>query len=516
MLQPCEDIRYNQFTMLSALSVVLNKECRLKQSQVTLVGFSGGPDSTMLVHAMHVLGYPMIAAHLDHGLRPTSAGEAIALQHMLSGWKIPFISTCRDVKTFAAERGYSIEEAARVVRYEFLFELARLHQTQAVVVGHQADDQVETVLMHLLRGSGLAGLCGMPFHSLPNPWSTTIPLVRPLLKTWRDEILTYCSENDLHPLEDQSNRDTSYYRNRLRHELIPYLEGNYNSNLRRLLLRMADNLSHDHRMISSIVEETWRKCLLEENPAYVGFSYDQWASQSLAIQRHLLRKAMYNLLPDLRDVDYETVARALAFIEEIASQQVIKPTKQVELTGGLRLVYEKRGKRLWIVNPWQMDRSGDGSSLEIAIGDLPQIPAKGEIELEIPGEIKEAGWACKAEWVDGEHAKNSAASNRDPWQAWFDLSRLTPDLERCTLRPRHAGERFQPLGMDGKTVKITDMMINLKIPHAARARYPILSVNDIPIWLPGYRTAQSVRIDHTTRRALYVYFNPSFKPDPSK
>lgn len=515
MLHQRTDIRYNQFTMLSALGVVLKRECRLNQTQALLVGLSGGPDSLMLIHAMHALGYPLIAAHLDHGLRSNSAAESTALQQTLAKWQIPFIHTRRDVQTYAEERHLSIEEAARMLRYEFLFDLAKLHQTQAVVVGHQADDQVETVLMHLLRGSGMAGLCGMSYYTLPNPWSATIPLVRPLLHVWRRDVLTYCRENDLHPIEDPSNRDLTFFRNRLRNELIPFLEANYNPGLRRLIQQMSDNISQDYKVILSLVERAWNSSLLERERGYLAFSHDEWTAQPVAIQRHLLRRAVFTLLPTLRDVDYEAILRCQAFIEEVAERRIKKPAVQTELFGGLRLIYEKASGRLWVVNPSQAHVFNEALPIPTVKPLYPQIMDEKEIILEVPGEILMTGWILHAEWVDGTQAQKEASKNKNPWVAWLDLRRLPQNPDRFSLRTRHPQDRLQPLGMNGKSAKITDLMINLKIPQYARSHYPILTAGGIPIWLPGFRLSQAVCIDDSTERALYVRFEPPGKDNPS-
>ena len=137
---------------------------------------------------------------------------------------LSFVLGCTDVSALAEEQKLSIEEAARVARYRFLFEQARQLKAQAVAVAHNADDQVETVLMHLLRGAGLGGLKGMPYRAILPVWDEAIPLVRPLLGVWRSEIEVYCRQHSLEPIEDASNQDTTFFRNRLRHQLLPTLQ----------------------------------------------------------------------------------------------------------------------------------------------------------------------------------------------------------------------------------------------------------------------------------------------------
>jgi tRNA(Ile)-lysidine synthase len=188
----------------------LKEKCLLDPGLPVLVGVSGGPDSLCMLDMLHQLGYPVIVAHLDHSLRAESAQEAEQLRQLAQSIGLTFVLERNDVDSYATSHSLSIEEAAREARYQFLFEQARQHQAQAVAVGHTANDQVETVLMHLLRGSGLPGLRGMSYRSLPNPWSKNIPLVRPLLGVWREEILAHLEQNGLVPTLDASNLDTRF------------------------------------------------------------------------------------------------------------------------------------------------------------------------------------------------------------------------------------------------------------------------------------------------------------------
>ena len=209
--------------MLEVVRSVLQNRCGLTPLSRLLVAVSAGPDSLCLLHVLWQLGYSVVVAHLDHGLRVESAAEAAMVQHFAEDLGVQWVCKRQDVQGYATQNGLSIEEAARNLRYRYLFEQAERLEAQAVAVGHNADDQVETVLMHLLRGAGLSGLRGMGHYSLPNPWSQRIPLVRPLLGIWRGEIQAYLDRSGLKPSLDSSNLELRYYRNRLRHELIPHL-----------------------------------------------------------------------------------------------------------------------------------------------------------------------------------------------------------------------------------------------------------------------------------------------------
>ena len=210
--------------MLTRILQSATQNCGLRAGHVVLVGVSGGPDSLCLLDALYRLGFQSIAAYFNHRLRPEAEAEQDEVKRFATGLKIPFVGGSGDVARLASDQGKTIEEAAREMRYAFLFESARAYCVDAVAVGHNADDQVETVLMHLLRGSGLAGLRGMDYRTLTQ-WDDRIPLVRPLLGLWRDEIMGYCAETGLQPLLDSSNLERAYLRNRIRLDLVPALEG---------------------------------------------------------------------------------------------------------------------------------------------------------------------------------------------------------------------------------------------------------------------------------------------------
>ena len=243
--------------LLSQIAASARDDCRLDPSRPLLIGVSGGPDSLCLAHALHALHYHLLIAHFDHHLRPESSTEARMVQDWSAANRLPFLLGEGDVRSFAKTQRLSIEEAARTLRYRFLFAQARQHQAQAVAVAHNADDQVETILMHLLRGAGLSGLKGMLPVSLNEGWDETIPLVRPLLGVWRKDIEDYCTTQHLAPNLDASNDDTTYYRNRLRHQLVPHLE-TYNPQIRQVIWRTGRALAGDADTVDAALASAWQ------------------------------------------------------------------------------------------------------------------------------------------------------------------------------------------------------------------------------------------------------------------
>lgn len=468
--------------MIEVVKSVLQDKCGLNTDGPVLVGLSGGADSLGLLDMLRRLGYKLVAAHLDHGMRPESGVDARTVKGMVDGLGMDFVQERVNVSEYAEDHHLSLEEAGRIVRYRFLFQQAALIDAQAVAVGHNADDQVETVLMHLMRGSGLSGLRGMSYRSQPNTWSDEIPLVRPLLDFWRDDILAYIKERDLQPLVDPSNLDTQYYRNRLRHELIPYLQ-NYNPQVKKLLWRMALTLSDDYDVLTAQAAQAWDVCLFDEGPDYMGFSRAGLLALPVGVQRHLFRRAIYHLRPDLRDVDFQAIQRALDFV------QAPSRSGACDLLAGLWLKLE--GDRLWLT----------GHDAELPIAQWPQVLSDRITYLPVPGMLRlKDGWMLRAESemnIESVHAE--ASSNADPYLARIDAVDLSLPLQ---VRARRAGDRFRPLGMGGSSIKISDFMVNEKLTRRARENWPLLVSGDEIVWVPGYRPAHPFRVREDTQEIV--------------
>jgi tRNA(Ile)-lysidine synthase len=466
--------------MLERVRFILQHNCLVNPSTPLVVGVSGGPDSLCLLDILVRLGYNVVVAHFNHQLRSESSEEARRVETLAARLGTTYAGGGQDVGQYAAGRGLSVEEAARELRYRYLFAQAERYQAQAVAVGHTADDQVETVLMHLLRGAATDGLSGMAYRSLPNPWSREISLVRPLLAVWREEILPYIADQGLQPSIDASNLDPSFFRNRLRHEIIPGLE-RYQPRLRGLLWRTADVIAEERRVLESLVEAAWDECIREQGPGYLALDGESMQAQPLGVQRRVLRRAIATFHAGLRDVDYETVERGLAFITSPRGKG------QCSLVAGLFLL--KEGAHIWLA-VWQAD---------LPKASWPQLEDQDSQALSLPGIILlPDGWELQAlETIEAANLSGEISSNTDPFQAWFDAEALPANL---LVRRRQPGDRIQPLGMEGHSLKISDLLVNLKIPRRARADWPLVCAGADIIWVPGCRQADFARVTGTTRR----------------
>ena len=466
--------------MFGKLDSILQHECKLVRDRPVIAAVSGGPDSLCLLDCLWRLGYAVIVAHFNHGLRPEAGAEAEAVRRTTERMGVPFVQEQANVRRFQEESHLSLEEAARTLRYRFLFEQAHTSSAQAVAVGHTADDQVETVLMHLLRGAGSAGLRGMRYRSLPNAWSDTIPLARPLLGVWRSQVMETIAQRGLEPVMDPSNQDTTFYRNRLRHELIPYLQG-YNPRIKDVLWRTAEVLGEEYAVLEENVEKAWDNCMTMQSPGAISFDPTALRAQPAGIQRMLMRRAVSLLQPGLRDVDFASVERALKFLAS-----PLRSGKS-DLAAGLRLLLEDG--RFWLAK-WEADLPGLG---------WPQVPPGKELALPVPGEMElPEGWVLQAVRLPVE-----ATLERDPhpYQAWLDAASLEAPLH---VRGRRPGERFQPLGMGEHSLKLSDFMINAGLPRRARDGWPLVCSGQAVAWVPGFRPAHFARLTEATREVVHI------------
>ncbi len=470
--------------MLKNIPFILQYDCILQPEDLLLVGVSGGPDSLCLLHVLHQIGYPLIAVHVNHGLRPEADTEVINVEELTHQLNVKLVSCQADVLGYSQENLVSVEEAARILRYRILFEQAKIHKAHAVVVGHNADDQVETILMHLIRGSGLAGLKGMEYRILPNPWSEVIPLVRPFLSISRVDIQRYIVEHALVPILDRSNLDISFFRNRIRHELLPVLES-YNPSIRHALLRLGQVVKDDYALLQKLTEDSWESILIQKGESYLEFNKTEFISLPLSIQRLLLRKAIAYHRPGLIDVEFDCIERGLALIA------ADKSSTQMDMISGLRLIIENQ--YFWLA-AWHADLPGN---------DFPRVsPGEGRVLLIPSLNLLNDDWKLEVEQIiDLELSYQESQLNSDPYQAWMDIGELKHPL---IVRSREPGDKVQPLGMNGHSIKLSDLMINLKLPKRIRSSWPLVCSGDEILWVPGFRLSHLVRLNQNTKKAIHL------------
>jgi tRNA(Ile)-lysidine synthase len=451
----------------------------VRENELLLVGVSGGPDSICLIHILaglkDTLGIKLHIAHLNHMLRgaesDADADYVASLAHELG---IPATIERREVKTYQKKCRLSLEEAAREVRYAFFLEAARSQGGDVVAVGHTADDQIETILMHLVRGTGLAGLRGMqPLSALRSPEAAELRVVRPLLEVKREETEAYCAAQGLAPRSDSSNLLPNQLRNKIRSQLIPLLRG-YNPDIDEALLRMASAADSDLAYIEKEVSRVWSK-VVREQPDGIAIDRAEFSKLHPALRRHLVRSVFQHLLGDLRDIESVHIESLL--------ETLTKPVdKKLSLPRGLAF-HGNYGFGLLT----SQDRLTDS------------FPAfEGEHRLKIPGETEFYGWRVRGSIINRRPKKGSEKELK----ACFDLDVAGKKL---TVRGRRSGDRFQPLGMESPK-KLQDFMVDAKIPSAWRDHVPLVCAPQHIIWVVGWRIDHRARVMPSTKCVLCLEF----------
>ncbi|MCC6625892.1 MAG: tRNA lysidine(34) synthetase TilS [Chloroflexi bacterium] len=433
-----------------------------------VIGFSGGPDSLCLLHLLADLaprrGWRLVAAHLDHGLRPESAAEVATVRALAAARGVPLHSARQPVGDTAG--GTGVEAAARRARYHFLAGVAAAHGDAPVAVGHTEDDQAETLLLHLARGAGVSGLAAMrPATLLPaaiwgEPDGRPLRVVRPLLATSRSEVEAEVARRGLTPLRDPSNADPRFARNRLRHGLLPAWQA-LDPGIGARLARAADLLAADEAVLAALTDVRWPHLAMlvdEAGPPGVALARAAFLAEPLALQRRLLRRAVAALgrpLPTLAAID-----AALAVAAGPAGGQA-------DLVGGVRLTVET--DRLWLGGvpapprgPWMTP----GASLPLALDGATPLPGA---DWTITCHRLAAG-VCRFP-LDGSHAHFAPALA----------------IAAAHLRTRRPGDRVALPGGAGHQ-KLSDLHIDRKTPRAERAGVPLLVASDTIVWVVGHRT----------------------------
>lgn len=487
--------------ILSTLRRFIAKHDLLERGSTIIVGVSGGPDSLCLLHALKALAPEydrhLHIAHLNHQLRGDEAqADADFVRDIAQHWNLPCTIEARDVASFAREHKLSIEEAARQMRYAFLIEVAIANNSDTIAVAHNADDQAESVLMHFLRGSGLNGLRGMlpktrisdlrflisDFESKNQIPNSKIYIVRPLLEISRTEIETYCDEHGLQPRIDATNADTTYFRNRLRHELLPMLE-TYNPNIRAILRRTASVIAAEVEVLDAHRNFAWDLTIVDESATAITFGLSMWREQPSATRRALLRRAIHQLRASLRDIDFVHIEDAVELLQRATTgDQATLPQNLI-----LEVSYET-----FTISPRD----------QLSLPDWPLLPEGiTSLAMTVPGttQLPESQWLLEATPLT-----KVAVDLRqiDGWTAYLDADTLPMPL---LMRVRSSADRFHPHGMTAP-VRLKDWLIGVKVPRAIRHRLPLIVSGDQIVWVPGFRLGQPFIVTEATRRIIKLVF----------
>jgi tRNA(Ile)-lysidine synthase len=451
----------------------IRKHRMISPGDGVLAAVSGGPDSVALLHVLWKLksefDLRLEVAHLEHGIRDEEArGDARFVAGMADRLGLPFHLKEVALPKIKAERGKgNLEEMAREARRDYFAAVAGERGIRKVALGHTRDDQAETFLMRLFRGSGRKGLGGMaPVTRLKEVEGSPV-LIRPLIESSRKEIENYLAAENLEYRMDRTNRDTALLRNWVRLDLLPQLKERLDQRLDRRLAHMADIMRDEENFLQELT-----RGLLPQMAQKGDLLRVPLLEQPMAMQRRLIRLWLEEVLGTLRGVEFDHIEAILSLISGGPPQgRVAIPRGREAVRNYDALRVEKKSRTR---------RAACYSYL---------LPLDGELV------IHEAGVTMAS-----TRGAGAAARAHDELEAVFDSSALPPSL---TVRNFRNGDRFQPLGMRGHK-KVKDLFIEKKAPLAVRATLPLLVAGEEILWIPGYGRSEVAKVGPATKEVLKV------------
>ncbi len=449
----------------------------LKKGDRVIVGLSGGPDSLCLSHVLlslsSTLGINMFFGHLNHGFRRESSAEFSYVRFLAWQWGIPFFGATIDVPYYAQKWGWSAQKAARYFRYRFLLKAACHFQANKIALGHHRDDQIETVLMNIIHGAGTGGLAGM---EISREWKGTT-IIRPLLNNTKAQIWKYCQAKGLEPVEDASNLKDIYRRNKVRLELIPYLQKEYNPRIDDAIIRISGLAREDDHYLERKANYFLQLFTFSRDSHSLVLDASKLAQVHISLQRRVLRGAWRKIYEGEDMPDFGHIESIMQLYQKGKTGSAISLPHQViayNIYGG-RLVFARTGKKHTVFK-----------DILLNIPGLTLVPGTRKV---IKAEIKPP------------HDLNWPPDKRK--EAYLDLKKMILPLK---LQNRWAGARFHPLGLEGKSKKLKDYFIDQKIPRQERDFYPLLVSGDDIVWVLGLDISHHFRITEETRCALVLKY----------
>ena len=441
---------------------LLNKEDRV------VVALSGGPDSTALLVALaqiaKLMDYSIIVSHFNHALRGTRSDEDENYsQELAKKMGLIFVSAKMDQKQ--RQKGESPEDFYRKQRYHFLNKVAEDYNAQKIALGHNIQDQAETILLNLLRGSGLEGLRGI----LPMREGK---FIRPLIEVSRGEIIAFLSEAGISYCQDRSNENNIYLRNKIRSELIPYLKEKFNPGIEENLAQMAEILREDDDYIRDSVQKALKSTYIQNQSNRISLNIEYIKGLVPAIRSRLFKEILESLNLEKNGFSFRNI-KALERLTQITES----------------------GKRISL--PLEIEAKREYGTLIIERDKTCVRQLDYEYPVNIPCiiHVKEINRTISIEKTSRDKMDRQSKN-----KVYLDLDKIQQPV---ILRNRRNGDRFQPLGMKGRQ-KIKSLFINQKIPRHKRNEIMLLVDQNSVLWIENMHLSDRVKISAQTINILVL------------
>lgn len=461
--------------MIEKIEDTITQYQMLKEKDKVVIGISGGADSVALVHVLLSLQQKykltLYLAHLNHLLRKEAEKEAEFVKKLAKSINLPVV--IEEINLFQDKsKNFSIQQKARKIRYEFLTKVAKKLNANKIALAHHQDDNIETILMWLIRGCGGEGIKGIPPVRKINE---TLYIIRPFIKITKKEIEDYIKTNKLSFKLDSSNLKTAYFRNKIRLELLPKLQ-DYNPNIKEALHRLSILWQEDNVYLHLLAIEAKNKVLLEKDK----IDLKKFSNLHQPLQSRILRQIIEEVKGSLQGITFSHIEAILNLIKNGPAQGRLNLPANiiVEKEYDILSIYEGERKK--------EVKKGEGKYVPIRLPGMTKIDG-----LKIQTQI------VKKNTISTLHSLPYTSTN-----ACLDYDKVELPL---LLRHRKKGDRFHPYGMKGSK-KIKDFFVDLKIPNKIRDKIFLLEDKKGIIWVVGYRIDERVRITDATKNVLLISY----------
>ena len=435
-----------------------------------LLALSGGPDSVFLFHNLRklreTLSFNLYASHINHMYRGKDAmHDEEFVRKLCDKYGIKLFVKRKNATEYAKELKVTEEEAGRVLRYDFFRENLREVGGGKVALAHNLNDQAETVLQRIIRGTGIDGLSAMSFEK--------DNLIRPMLNVQRNEIMNYLHENNYGYCIDITNTQDIYGRNKIRLNLIPYLEQNFNPNIQSSLYRMSETMERDKKIIEKYIEVKFKEVLKDKSDLRIAMELNLLKTFDIGEIARIIRRGIEELKGNTVNIEMKHIDNAINLISSG------KTGKQLNLTDGftIEISYDN-----FIIN----------KTVEI-VSDFEY-----NIVLNRINHIDEINKTLFATVADIEDMSEVNIKDKEIISVDYDLIKGS-----LVARNRRPGDSMIPCGMRGSK-KIKDIFIDLKIPKEERESKLIIADDENIIWLEGYRINDKYKVSAVTKKTLNI------------